>query len=240
MSDKVASIGRRLIFRQLFEKESSTYTYLLGDSTTKQAILIDPVLETVDRDAKLISDLNLSLRYTVNTHCHADHITGTGKLKTLLPEAKSCISTTSGAKADILFNDGDKIKFGDRFISCIATPGHTSGCFSFLLDDSSMVFTGDALLIRGCGRTDFQGGSSDTLYDSVHKHLFEKCPDECMVYPAHDYKGHSVSLIGEEKALNPRLTKSKEEFKDLMANLNLQYPKKIDEALPANLNCGLE
>ena len=228
----------RLIFRQLFEKESSTYTYLLACTETKEAILIDPVIETAERDSKLISELGLILKYAINTHLHADHITGTGKLKSLIPGTQSAISRLAGAKADVILEDSDKINFGARFVKGISTPGHTSGCFSYVLDDESMVFTGDTLLIRGCGRTDFQGGSSELLYESVHKKLFV-LPESCQVFPAHDYKGQTSSTIFEEKTHNPRLTKDQTGFIDIMANLNLSYPKKIDVSLPANQVCGI-
>lgn len=228
-----------LIFRQMSEKESSTYTYLLADPISKDAILIDPVLETVERDAKLINELGLSLLYGINTHCHADHITGTMLLKGIFPKMKSMISLASTADADIKFSHGDKITFGSRSLEVIGTPGHTSGCCCFVLDDYSLVFTGDTILIRGCGRTDFQGGSSSDLYDNVHAKLFN-LPGMTKVYPAHDYKGLMSSTIHEERTLNPRLTKSKEEFIDIMSNLNLSYPKKIDASLPANLKCGIQ
>jgi sulfur dioxygenase len=227
-----------MLFRQLFEKESSTYTYLLADTETKEAILIDPVIETAERDAKLITELGLTLVYGVNTHLHADHITGTGKLKALLPGCKSAISAVSGATTDLALNDGDKIAFGSRSITSIATPGHTAGCMCYVLDDNSMVFTGDTLLVRGCGRTDFQGGSAETLYESVHGKLFT-LPETCSVYPAHDYRGQTASTIGEEKTHNPRLSKDKDGFVDIMAKLDLSYPKKIDVALPANEKCGI-
>jgi sulfur dioxygenase len=222
----------------LFEKESSTYTYLLADNATKEAILIDPVIETAERDAKLIGELGLTLKFAINTHLHADHITGTGKLKTLLPGSLSAISAVSGAQTDRKLAENYQIAFGSRFVKAISTPGHTEGCMSFVLDDDSMAFTGDTLLVRGCGRTDFQGGSASNLYDSVHSKLFT-LPDDCAVYPAHDYKGCTMSTIGEEKALNPRLTKDRAGFVEIMDNLGLSYPKKIDVALPANEKCGI-
>jgi sulfur dioxygenase len=172
---------------------------------------------------------------------HADHITGSGKLKEIFKDdgCTSVISRASTAKADILVDNGDKIAFGDnRSFTCIATPGHTAGCFSYVLDDESKVFTGDTLLIRGCGRTDFQGGSAATLFDTVHAKLFT-LPDDCAVYPAHDYKGETSSTIKEEREHNPRLTKDKAAYIELMGNLNLSYPKKIDASLPANMECGL-
>jgi len=185
----------------------------------------------------------LKLKYALNTHCHADHVTGTGELKKRVPGLKSMIAKASTAQADEHFVHGDIISFGDPEsalnLEVRATPGHTDGCVSFVFDN--MVFTGDALLIRGCGRTDFQGGSSAKLYESVHSQLFT-LPDDTLVYPAHDYKGRTVSTIGEEKALNPRLGsgKTRDEFVDIMSKLDLAYPKRIDEALPLNLKCGVE
>ncbi|EKX34149.1 hypothetical protein GUITHDRAFT_155822 [Guillardia theta CCMP2712] len=228
-----------LVFRQLFEKESSTYTYLLGDEASKEAILIDPVVETAERDAKLAEDLGLKIIYGINTHCHADHVTGTGKLKQLVPGMKSVIAEKSGAKADMFINDGDVLKFGQHKLEVRATPGHTDGCVSYVLNDGVMCFTGDAVLIRGCGRTDFQQGDPGLLYESVHSKIFT-LPDKCIIYPAHDYKGLMNSTVLEEKTLNPRLTKNKEEFIEIMNNLGLPYPKQIDRALPLNLVCGIQ
>uniref|UniRef100_UPI0037E8D29F persulfide dioxygenase ETHE1, mitochondrial n=1 Tax=Semicossyphus pulcher TaxID=241346 RepID=UPI0037E8D29F len=227
-----------LLFRQLFEKESSTYTYLLADTDTKQAILIDPVLETIDRDLKLIHELGLDLKVAVNTHCHADHITSTGLMKKRLVGLKSAISKFSGASADIFLSEGDKISFGKRHLTVRETPGHTDGCVSLVTDDQSMAFTGDALLIRGCGRTDFQQGCPKKLFQSVHQKIFT-LPDQCLIYPAHDYLGQTMSTVGEERRFNPRLTKSLEEFVKIMDNLNLPKPNKIDIAVPANLVCGV-
>uniref|UniRef100_A0A3B4UB40 Persulfide dioxygenase ETHE1, mitochondrial n=1 Tax=Seriola dumerili TaxID=41447 RepID=A0A3B4UB40_SERDU len=210
----------------LFESESSTYTYLLADPETKEAVLIDPVLETIDRDLKLIHELGLNLKVAVNTHCHADHITSTGLMKKRLLGLKSAISKFSGASADILLLEGDKINFGKHYLTVRETPGHTDGCMTLVLGDQSMAFTGDALLIRGCGRTDFQQGCPKKLFDSVHQKIFT-LPDRCLVYPAHDYLGQTVSTVGEERKFNPRLTKSLEEFVNIMNNLNLPKPKKI-------------
>lgn len=227
-----------LFFRQLFEKESSTYTYLLADRDTKEAIIIDPVLETIDRDLKLINELGLNLTLAVNTHCHADHITSTGLMKKRLAGLKSAISKFSGASADILLSEGDKITFGKHHLTVRETPGHTDGCTTLVTDDQSMAFTGDALLIRGCGRTDFQQGCPKKLYQSVHQKIFS-LPDQCLIYPAHDYLGQTVSTVGEERKFNPRLTKNLDEFVHIMNNLNLPKPKKIDIAVPANLVCGV-
>ena len=230
----------RLIFRQLFEKESSTYTYLLADALSKEAVLIDPVLETVERDAQLVQDLGLSLKYCLNTHVHADHVTGSGLLKRLFPECRSVIAESSDALADVKVVEGNRVVFGARNLLILATPGHTNGCLSFLLDDCSAVFTGDALLIRGCGRTDFQGGSAAQLYSSVQNKLFI-LPKSCQVYPAHNYVGLTSSTIAEEMQFNPRLKSgvTVEQFEEIMGSLNLPYPGKIDVSLPANRVCGV-
>ncbi|NP_001149538.2 Persulfide dioxygenase ETHE1 homolog, mitochondrial [Zea mays] len=239
--------GRRLLFRQLFEKESSTYTYLLADvaDPDRPAVLIDPVDRTVDRDLNLIKELGLKLVFAMNTHVHADHVTGTGLIKTKVPGVKSVISKASGAKADHFVDHGDKIHFGNLFLEVRATPGHTSGCVTYVTGDADgqpsprMAFTGDALIIRACGRTDFQGGSSEQLYQSVHSQIFT-LPKDTLLYPAHDYKGFTVSTVEEEAAYNARLTKDKETFKTIMNNLNLSYPKMMDVAVPANLVCGIQ
>jgi sulfur dioxygenase len=232
--------GEKIGFKQMFDDESSTYTYLLWDEATLDAILVDPVDIQVDRDLAAVKELDLNLVYGINTHAHADHITGTGLLKQKVEGLKSIISEASGAQADIQINAGDRIIFGTRYIEATGTPGHTVGCLSYVADDQSFVLTGDTMLIHGCGRTDFQGGSAETLYDSVHQQLFT-LPESTIVYPAHDYKGRTESNIGDEKKNNPRLggEKSKDEFVEIMANLNLAYPKKIDVAVPANMRCGV-
>ncbi|XP_043972359.1 persulfide dioxygenase ETHE1, mitochondrial [Gambusia affinis] len=227
------------IFRQLFESESSTYTYLLADKNTKEAVIIDPVKETLDRDLKFVKELGLNLKIAVNTHCHADHVTSTWLMKKQIQGLKSAISKHSGASADIQLSEGDNIPFGKHCLIVRETPGHTDGCITLVLGDKSMAFTGDALLIRGCGRTDFQQGSPERLYKSIHEVVF-KLPEDCLLYPAHDYKGQTVTTVGEERKYNPRLTKSLEEFVKIMENLNLPKPKKIDIAVPANLLCGLQ
>jgi len=229
----------RIIFRQLFEKESSTYTYLLGCLTTKKAILIDPVLETVDRDVRILRQLGLELIYGLNTHVHADHITGTHNLRASFPLMQTGLGAANEAKSDVKFAHGEVIKCGDVELEVRHTPGHTEGCISYVLHQEKLVFTGDALFIRGCGRTDFQGGSAATLFDSVHGQLYT-LNNDFKVYPAHNYAGETMSTIAEEKEHNPRLTKTKDDFVALMAGLNLSYPKKIDLALPWNLNCGAE
>jgi sulfur dioxygenase len=227
-----------LIFHQLFEKESSTFTYILADGETGEGVIIDPVDLCAERDFHLSKEMGIKLIYGINTHCHADHITGTHKLKLLDPGIHSMISKASSARADKHFAAGDKIVFGNRWLEVRSTPGHTDGCCTFVLDDRSMAFTGDALLIRGCGRTDFQGGSSDKLFDSVHSEIFS-LPCDTVLYPAHDYQGRSRTTVSEERQFNPRLTKTKEEFKVIMDELGLPKPKKIDVAVPANLMCGV-
>lgn len=225
------------IFYQLFEHESSTYTYLIGDSQTKEVALIDPVLETIERDLKLIQELGVKLKYVLDTHIHADHITGAGEIRKRTC-AKTAVSAASNVTcADLLLKDGDELTLGDKKIKVLATPGHTDTCMCFLFENR--VFTGDALLIRGCGRTDFQQGSSDRLYESVHQKLFS-LPDSIQVYPAHDYKGQTSTTIEMEKKFNPRLgvKMSKADFVKIMSELNLANPKKIHEAVPANLACG--
>lgn len=228
-----------MLFRQLYDAESSTYTYLLADPTTRDAVIIDPVVEQVDRDATLISELGLKLRYALDTHVHADHVTGAGLLRERLG-CQTVLSERAGVGcADILVKHGDTIAFGAERLEVRETPGHTSSCISYVTADQTMAFTGDALLIRGCGRTDFQQGNARQLYQSVHRELFS-LPPTTLVYPAHDYKGRTATSIEEELRLNPRLGggKSEEEFVAIMDNLQLAYPKKIDIALPRNLQCG--
>ncbi|KAL3320281.1 Ethylmalonic encephalopathy 1 [Cichlidogyrus casuarinus] len=198
----ILSASGPLIFRQLFEHQSSTYTYLLADRNSKEAVLIDPVLETVERDAQV-----------------------------------SMISKASDAKADKHFGHKEMIPFGEFELECRSTPGHTDGCFTFVLHKVGCAFTGDALLYRGCGRTDFQAGDPKKLYQSVHEQIFT-LPNDFLLFPAHDYRGHTVSSVEEEKRFNSRLTKSESEFVDIMKNLNLALPKKIDESVPANKQCG--
>uniref|UniRef100_A0A1B6FJV1 Persulfide dioxygenase ETHE1, mitochondrial n=1 Tax=Cuerna arida TaxID=1464854 RepID=A0A1B6FJV1_9HEMI len=234
-----ASLSPDFFFRQLFDTESSTYTYLLADVTSKIAVLIDPVIEHAERDAKLINELGFNLKYAMNTHMHADHITGSGLLKKMIPGCKSLISRCSGAMADVYVDACDVVQFGSHCLSVRSTPGHTNGCVTYVCENQGLVFTGDTLLIRGCGRTDFQEGDAATLYNSVHTQIFT-LPDNFKIYPAHDYKGLTCSTVLEEKTYNPRLTKPKAEFIKLMNNLNLPYPKKIDIAVPANKVCGIQ
>lgn len=225
------------IFYQLFEPESSTYTYLVADPVSKEAALIDPVRETVDRDLQLIADLGVTLKYVLDTHVHADHITGAGEIRRRTG-AKTGLSKAANVDcADIALTDGQELTLGERKLQVLATPGHTDSCLCFLFEDR--VFTGDTLLIRGCGRTDFQEGSAERLYDSVQQKLFT-LGDSVKVYPAHDYRGQTASTISLEKRFNPRLGRgrTKPEFVKIMAELKLAEPKKIREAVPANRACG--
>ena len=228
-----------LIFRQMFDVKSSTYTYLLADPDSSEAVLIDSVFEQAHRDVALLKELELQLVYAIDTHCHADHITGAWMLKTWTG-AKIGISAHAGVEyADVYFKHGDHIRFGQRYLSVRETPGHTNGCLTYVLDNESMAFTGDCLLIRGCGRTDFQHGDPRNLYQSVHSQIFT-LPDETLLYPAHDYRGLTVTSVAEEKEYNPRLggKLNEDDFDGYMRNLNLQHPHQIDIAIPANLKSG--
>jgi len=227
-----------VIFRQLFEHETSTYTYLMGCPRTRRAVLIDPVASDVDHYIQLLQDLGLALRYTLETHVHADHITGSGLLREQLG-SKSVVHRDAGAMcADLLVTDGIVLEVGDLAFEVRHTPGHTNGCVSYVMSDR--VFTGDALLIGGSGRTDFQQGDAGQLYDSITGRLFT-LPGDTLVYPGHDYQGNTVSTIKQEITKNARLGggKSRDEFIAIMQDLKLAYPKFIDRALPANQACGL-
>jgi glyoxylase-like metal-dependent hydrolase (beta-lactamase superfamily II) len=227
-----------MIFRQLFEPLSSTYTYLLGDEHTGQAILIDPVISSMERDLAELHSRGLTLAFTLDTHIHADHITAALELKRKVGSKIAAPAYDRLPCADIGLEEGRPFALDGISLQPLHTPGHTDGHFSYLLGDR--VFTGDALLIEGCGRTDFQNGDSDALFRSVTEKLFT-LPDETLVYPAHDYKERFVSSIAQEKQRNPRLGRGKtlEEFRDIMANLNLPYPTFIDHAVPGNRQCGV-
>src|SRR5260370_28991772 len=226
-----------MIFRQLFDSVSGTYTYLMASPHGGEALIIDPVLEKVDRYLQLIHELDLKLVKAVDTHLHADHITGLGALR----DKTHCITVMGEqTKADTVsmrLADGDKLTIEGVALDVIYTPGHTDDSYSFIMPDR--VFTGDTLLIRGTGRTDFQNGDPRAQYDSIFNKLL-KLPDETMIFPAHDYKGETVSTIGEEKMFNPRLQlKSVDQYDQLMNNLNLPNPKMMDVAVPANMRDGL-
>ena len=227
-----------MLFRQLFDRDSSTYTYLLADLALKQVILVDPVLEQVERDLKLLQELGLSLHYCLETHIHADHITGTGKLRELTGCWGIVPENAQVNCANRHIQDEETLELGAIVLEAIATPGHTDSHMAYLIN-GERVLTGDALFIRGCGRTDFQSGDAGTLYDSVTQKLFT-LPDATLVYPAHDYRGHTVSTIGEEKQWNPRFAgQDRPSFIKLMNSLDLPNPQKIMEAVPANEHCGL-
>ena len=226
-----------LFFRQLFDYDTWTYTDLLADTQTREAALIDTVKEQVKRDLDLLQELDLKLKYVMETHVHADHVTGANDLREAT-DAKGVVGFGAHVScADIQLADGAHVELGPLRIRAITTPGHTDSCMSYYT--TGRVFTGDALLVRGTGRTDFQQGSSSKLYDSITQKLFTLPPDT-LVYPAHDYHGMTVSTIEEERKFNPRIGggKTKEEFIEIMKNLNLPMPKKIQVAVPANLACG--
>ena len=227
-----------MIFRQLSEPLSNTYTYLLGCKETGQAILIDPVITSMDRDLAELQRLGLTLAYTVDTHVHADHITAALELKKKVNSKIAAPAAEQVPCADTNLEEGKPFQVGSIVLDPLHTPGHTSGHFSYSFKDR--VFTGDALLIEGCGRTDFQQGDSDALYRSVREKLFS-LPDDTLVYPAHDYKDRYVSTIAQEKKRNPRLGQDRtlEEFREIMSTLNLPYPKFIDYAVPGNKQCGV-
>ncbi|ALA24340.1 Zn-dependent hydrolase [Piscirickettsia salmonis] len=226
-----------MIFRQLFDNQTSTYTYLIASDYGKESIIIDPVDSKIDSYIQLLSELSLKLVYSIDTHVHADHVTGSG----LLMQQTNCkIIMGKQSKAEnisLKANENEPIKIDNLTIQPIYTPGHTDDSYCFLLNN--MVFTGDTLLIRGTGRTDFQNGNPFSQYDSIFNKLLT-LPDQTLVYPGHDYNGNTVSTIFEERLFNPRLQiKSKDEYAELMSNINLPKPKNIDIAVPKNLNCGM-
>lgn len=224
---------------QLFDPATSTYSYLLWNETTKQAALIDSVTEQFERDIKLIKQLELDLKYTLETHIHADHITGSGLLRNEFGSLVAVHKNSDSNCADILLSDGDRLKLGDEKIDIIYTPGHTNTDISYRI--AGAVFTGDALLINGCGRTDFQSGDAKTLYRSIMQKLFT-LDDDTIVYPGHDYNGFTASTIAREKAFNPRLgnNATEEAFVAIMDALILDPPARIDTAVPGNQQCGLK
>ena len=226
-----------MIFRQLFDHESSTYTYLLAERRGGEALLIDPVLDRTAQYVKLIDELDLKLVLAVDTHIHADHVTALGSLREQTDCASAMGEMTRAECVSLHFREGDKLRVDGLSLDVLYTPGHTDDSYSFLLPDR--VFTGDTLLIRGTGRTDFQNGDAAAQYDSLFGKLL-KLPEETLVYPAHDYNGLTVSSIGEERRSNPRLqVEDKQAYVDLMNGLVLDNPRLMDVAVPANRGCGL-
>ncbi|MEO1227887.1 MAG: MBL fold metallo-hydrolase [Myxococcota bacterium] len=228
-----------LVFRQLFDAVSSTYTYLLGDDESAEAVVIDPVFELHARDLSLAQELDLRITHVIETHVHADHVTGAWLLRDATG-AEIVISRRSGADgADRYLEHGDVISFGTHRLEARETPGHTGGCMTFVLDDGRMAFTGDCLLIRGAGRTDFQEGDAHQMFHSIREQIFS-LPSNCAIYPAHDYSGRTSSCVSEERKHNPRVggTRNRNDFVGFMENLGLPHPKKLDVAVPANLQVG--
>ncbi len=228
-----------LIFRQLIDPQSSTYPSLLGDGKSGEAALIDPVFEQARRDAALLNELGLRLICTLETHVHADHVTGAWLLKRRFGSQIAVARASGAVGADRYLAHGDRIALGARELQVRATPGHTNGCLTYVLDNESMAFTGDCLLIRGSGRTDFQQGDPHVMYRSVHSEIF-RLPEDCLLYPAHDYSGLTVTSVGEERRFNPRLGGQigEDDFAGYMNNMHLPHPRQIDIAVPANLRCG--
>jgi glyoxylase-like metal-dependent hydrolase (beta-lactamase superfamily II) len=231
-----------MLFRQLFEPESSTYTYLLSCPDTGVTALIDPVLETVERDLALLQQLGLKLDYTIDTHVHADHLTGALRLRELCDSRIVYPAMVEAICVDIGLREGEAFRIGNLALQPLFTPGHTDHHHAYLIDNGTqkMLFSGDALLIDACGRTDFQSGDARSLYHSIHDKFFT-LPDETLVYPCHDYEGRFVSTIAQEKSRNPRLgqNRSLEEFVQMMEEMDLPYPRKIDVAVPGNEACGV-
>lgn len=230
-----------MLFKQLFEPDSCTYTYLIGCEKTGESVLIDPVIDTVERDLDILHSLGLKPTYTLETHIHADHLTGARKMKALTSSQIVVPSMDKLACTDLGVEEGKVFQVGNLKLHPLYTPGHTSTHHAYLIENRShtLLFSGDALLIEACGRTDFQSGDAHALYKSIHEKFFT-LPDETLVYPGHDYEGRQLTTIGQEKQRNPRLrdNKSEEDFVSIMNNLDLPYPRKIDFAVPGNSQCG--
>tara|TARA_B100001057_G_scaffold481260_1_gene555099 strand:+ start:463 stop:1143 length:681 start_codon:yes stop_codon:yes gene_type:complete len=225
-----------MIFKQVFDKKSSTYTYLIASSEGREALIIDPVLENVDEYINILKELNLKLVKVIDTHIHADHVTGASKLKDITKCSTIMGDHTPAETVEIRVKDDELIKLDNLKIRTIYTPGHTSDSYSYLMEN--YLFSGDTLLINGTGRTDFQNGNAEDAYDSIFNKLL-KLPEETLLYPAHDYKGERVSTIGKEKRQNPRLqVSSVGEYVEIMNNLNLKKPSKIDFNVSKNINLG--
>jgi glyoxylase-like metal-dependent hydrolase (beta-lactamase superfamily II)/rhodanese-related sulfurtransferase len=239
LSLSAAAGGGSLLFRQLFDGDTGTFTYLLADVASRKGVIIDTVFEQHGRDLSLIRELGIDLVASIDTHVHADHVTGSW----LMHEATGCaIGLAAAARAEnvtLPLAHGDRIAFGGRSLGVRATPGHTDGCLTFVLDDQSMAFTGDALLVRGCGRCDFQQGNAHTLWNSITEQILT-LPERCLLYPGHDYTGRTVTSVAEEKAFNARLggNATERDFVGHMENMKLPHPHKIAEALPGNMRSG--
>jgi len=229
-----------MLFRQLFDPETCSYSYLLADERSREGVLIDGVREQCERDVALLRELEVRLLYTLETHVHADHVTASGLLREKLGSRVVVGAETGVENADAQLADGTGIRFGSHWLEARHTPGHTSGCVTYVCSDAGLAFTGDALLIRGCGRTDFQQGDPRRLFRSVRERILS-LPDDTRLFPAHDYRGFTVTTVGEEKRHNARLglARSEEEFVAIMGSLRLAHPKRMDEAVPANLRSGL-
>jgi sulfur dioxygenase len=228
-----------MFFRQFFDQASSTYSYLLADEATREAVLIDSVFEQHARDAALLRELGLKLRFVVDTHCHADHVTGAWLMRRDFGCQVALSSVYGASNVDVPLQHANVLRFGGHSLEVRATPGHTDGCLSFVSADRKQVFTGDALLVRGAGRTDFQQGDAGRLFRSINEQIFS-LSDDCAIYPAHDYDGRTSSSVGEERRFNPRIGGGarEEDFAGYMRNLALPHPKQLAVALPANLRSG--
>ena len=228
-----------MIFRQLFDNASSTYTYLLADEHSREAIIIDSVFEQSTRDLALIRELDLKLQYAIDTHCHADHVTGAWLMKQKTGCRIGAAKVIGAANVDVELEHHDVISFGRYSLEVRATPGHTNGCLTYVTEDEARAFTGDTLLIRGCGRADFQQGNAGMLYDSISEQILS-LPESCLIYPGHDYSGRTVSSVAEEKSFNARIGggANKGNFVGYMDAMRLPHPKHIDIALPANMVSG--
>jgi len=228
-----------MIFRQLFDPISSTYTYILGCEASRAAVIIDAVFEQHNRDAALLRELDLHVKYAIDTHVHADHVTGAWLMKQTFQSPTVLSGDYAAEEVDVAAKDGTVLVFGDCALTVRATPGHTNGCLTLVTQDQTMAFTGDCLMIRGAGRTDFQSGSVHTMWHSIREQIFT-LPDSCLIYPGHDYLGRTVSTVGEEKHFNPRIggDAKEEDFAGYMNNLGLPHPRLLDIAVPANLRCG--
>jgi sulfur dioxygenase len=234
-----AAAGAPLLFRQLFDAATGTFSYLLADVASGEGVLIDPVFEQHSRDLSLIQELGIRLVACLDTHAHADHVTGSWLMHQATGSAIGLAAAARAENVTLPLQHGDRVAFGGRHLEVRSTPGHTDGCVSYVLDDHSMAFSGDALLVRGCGRCDFQQGDAHTLWRSITEQIFT-LPHSCLLYPGHDYTGRTVTSVAEEKAFNARLggAATERDFVGHMENMKLPHPHKIAEALPGNMRSG--